>query len=127
DFRDEKSLRRIGIRYRGLHCGVVKALKPGEFPPPALRHGFAQFLPEITEELERRLRGKLLTHEQHGNAWRQEIDGNGGAYGGLLANIRNALAESPVTHLIVRLQKGYEGLGRQVRARLAAHRLLPIG
>ncbi len=80
DFRDEKSLRRIGVRYRGLHCRVPKARKPGEFSPPALRHGFAQFLPEVTEELKRRLRGELLTHEQHGNAWRQEIDGNRGAY-----------------------------------------------
>ena len=62
--------------------GIREFREALEFLAPAVAHGVRKVAREITEELERRLRGKLLTHEQHGNAWRQEIDGNGGAYGG---------------------------------------------
>src|SRR5205823_3804360 len=75
---------------------------------------------EIAEELERRGRAELLTHEQQRQLRRQEENRREAAHHPRRRERRHPLTESSIAHLIVILQKAHEGGRRQRDARFAA-------
>ena len=111
EFRPVKSLDGIGVGYRSLRFRLGEAREPGELPPPALRYRFPQFVAKIAEKQERGRGGEFLAHEQHWYVRGEQVDGGRGTDGRRSANLRDALAERAVAHLVVTLQERYEGRG----------------
>ena len=100
--------------------------EPRKLLSPPFAHGLGQVAVEIAEERKRLTCAPFLAHEQHRDLRDDEIDAR--ERSDLLGRNKHSqpLAKGAVANLIVILDEGDKGVGRQRRARAAA-RLLAIG
>ncbi len=107
----------------GIRIGNWRAAEGGkgrELAPAAFADGVGQCAMMVGKELEGRAAQLLFAHEQQGNVWAEELQGDGGSQRLWMGERRQAVAERAIADLVVVLQEEDEGRWRQVSARRPA-------
>ena len=98
---------------------VLKLRELGELLAPSLAHGVGELAAEIAEKREGLRGGPFLAHEQHRHLRQKQVYRGDGAHRLGLGDGSDALAEGAVADLVVILDEGDKGGGRQTGAGLA--------